>query len=161
LPGASFTLWGTRSICSCGYVKLFYGGLDDLEASQHYIDWYTFSHVGHGIAVAVYVFMRAFAENGSSTRLPLIALGVLISVGVAGIWEVIENMPFIVSSVARTTRVHGYVGDSVVNSMGDMLATVVGFLIAARAPTWPSAAIIAAILFVLPRDYPWISAALN
>jgi hypothetical protein len=50
----------------------------------------------------------------------------------------IENTPFVVGSFAKTTRVQGYVGDSVVNSMGDMLATAIGFLIAARAPTWLS-----------------------
>jgi hypothetical protein len=45
--------------------------------------------------------------------------------------------------------------------MGDMLATVAGFLIAARAPTWLSVAIIATIFFALPRDNPWIFAALH
>jgi Protein of unknown function (DUF2585) len=42
---------GHPFICRCGYVKLFYGGIDDPGVSQHFIDWYTFSHVGHGIAV--------------------------------------------------------------------------------------------------------------
>jgi hypothetical protein len=73
---------GHPLICRCGYVRLFYGGIDDPEVSQHFIDWYTFSHVGHGIAV--YVFMRAFAKHGPSTILPSIALGGLICIGVAG-----------------------------------------------------------------------------
>jgi hypothetical protein len=154
LSGSSITQWVTRS--SAGVGTLFYGGVDDPEVSQHFIDWYTFSHVGHGIAV--YVFMRAF---GPSTSLPSIALGVLISMGIAGVWEVVENTPSVVSSFAKTTRVQGYVGDSVVNSMGDMLAIVAGFVIAARAPTWLSVAIIAIIFFVLPRDNPWIFAGLQ
>jgi hypothetical protein len=80
---------GRPFICTCGYVKLFYGGLDDPEVSQHFIDWYTFSHVGHGIALNV--FIRAFAERGPSTSLPSITFGVLISVGVAGVWEVMKT----------------------------------------------------------------------
>ena len=66
-------------------------GLDDPEVSQYFIDWYTFSHLMHG--VAVYVAIRMFANIR-----PPIAMGILISVGVAGLWEVVENMPFIVDS---------------------------------------------------------------
>ena len=81
----------------------------------------------HG--VAVYVAIRMFANIR-----PPIAMGILISVGVAGLWEVVENMPFIVDSFAKTTRVHGDMGDSVINSMGNMLATGVGVHFAAHAP---------------------------
>jgi hypothetical protein len=54
------------------------------------------------------------------------AVGILISVGVAGVWEVIENAPF-VASVAKTTRVHGYVGDGVVNFDGRHPGDDLGF----------------------------------
>jgi hypothetical protein len=89
------------------------------------------------------------------------AVGILISVGVAGVWEVIENAPF-VASVAKTTRVHGYVGDGVVKfrwATSWRRSRVFSF--AAGAPTWVSIVILGTILFVLPRDNPWIFAALN
>ena len=49
--------------------------------------------------------------------------GILISVSFAGLWEVVAKTPFVMNSFAKITRVHGYVGNSVVNSMGDKLVT--------------------------------------
>jgi hypothetical protein len=129
---------GHPLICNCGYIKLFHAGLDDPEVSQHFIDRYTFIHVLHGITV--YAMMRGITDDQ-----PSIGLGVLISAGVAGLWEVIENTPLVVASYRMTTIIHGYAGDSVINSMGDMLATCLGFLIAAYAPTWLTAMIVAVI----------------
>jgi hypothetical protein len=118
--------------------------LDDPEVSQHFLDWYTYKHVLHGIMI--YFLIWAFAKDRLS-----VALGLLIAVSFAAVWEILENAPPVVDRYAKITLVSGYAGDAVVNSAGDMLATIAGFLAAALSPRWVTAVLFfAGLLF--PND---------
>ena len=55
-----------------------------------------------------------------------------------------------------TTVVPDYAGSSIINSIGDILATVAGFLIAALLPVAVPVLLIFVSLF-LPHDNPWIA----
>ena len=51
---------------------------------------------------------------------------------VEGAWEVIENTEFVIRRYRETTAALGYSGDSIANSLGDILTCVIGFMIAQR-----------------------------
>jgi hypothetical protein len=127
-------LWlGRTPICSCGYVKLWHGQVMSSENSQHLLDWYTPSHILHGLAF--YFGLRYLA--------PRLSVGwrlVIASVIEAG-WEVVENTSWIIDRYRGETAALDYFGDSIINSSADFAAMVVGFLIAMRAPVWVSVAL--------------------
>ena len=127
-------LWlGRTPICTCGYVKLWHGQVMSSENSQHLLDWYTPSHILHGLA---FFFALRYL-------LPRLSVGwrlVIAAVIEAG-WEVVENTSWIIDRYRGETAALDYFGDSIINSSADFAAMVVGFLIAMRAPVWVSVAL--------------------
>jgi len=131
---AAMLAWlGRTPICTCGYVKLWHGEVMSSENSQHLLDWYSPSHVLHGLAF--YLALRYLLPN-LSTGWRLVIAGVIE----AG-WEVVENTSWIIARYRGETAALDYFGDSILNSTADMAMMVVGFLIAMRAPVWVSVAI--------------------
>ncbi len=135
-------------ICACGSVKLWHGTVQSAENSQHLADWYSFSHVIHGLLFygAAHLLWRKwklFGGNPVYWALP-------IAVAVEGAWEILENSPIIIDRYREVTVSWGYVGDSMVNSLADCGWMIAGFLLAARIPAWTSAALAVAFeLFTL------------
>jgi hypothetical protein len=68
-------------------------------------------------------------------------VAVLIEAG----WEILENSPFIINRYREVTISLGYVGDSVLNSLSDILMMSSGFLFAARARPWVTVAVLLAM----------------
>ena len=119
---------GHPLICKCGYVKLWHFDVVSSENSQHIFDWYTPSHIIHGF-LFYFVFWLIAPRSSFGTRLILALL-------VEASWEVIENTDFVIDRYREATIALDYYGDSVLNSVSDMLFMVVGFVLAARMPVW-------------------------
>jgi Protein of unknown function (DUF2585) len=64
-------------------------------------------------------------------------------------WEIIENTDFVISRYREATIALDYYGDGVINSEGDVVACILGFLLAARLPVWATLALAVAIEAVL------------
>lgn len=133
---------GRVAVCRCGYVKLWQGAVNSSENSQHVTDWYTFSHVIHGIAF--YALLRLAAR-----RAP-VGARFLAAVLLEAAWEVFENTPFVIDRYRTATIALDYYGDSVVNSVSDIAAMTGGFWLARGLPVWASVVLVAALeVFVL------------
>ncbi len=127
----SLLLLGRVAWCECGYVKLWHGEVFSSENSQHISDWYSPSHLVHGMLS--YGVLTQIAGSLS------IGLRATIAVLVEEAWELLENTDAMIDRYRETTISLGYYGDSVINSVGDVSFMLAGFFLATRLPSWASA----------------------
>ena len=129
VAAAAILLWMGRSpICTCGEVRLWVGDVHGPDNSQHLADWYTPSHIIHGFIFYFFgwLFLR---RNPPGDRL-------ICAILIEGSWEILENSRWVIDRYRETALAAGYAGDSVINSLADMVWMIIGFGIARRLPVW-------------------------
>ncbi|MFM5952991.1 MAG: DUF2585 domain-containing protein [Novosphingobium sp.] len=143
--GVILLMMGRTPICQCGTIKLWWGVVQSSENSQHIADWYSFSHVIHGLLFYFFAHLlwrrwKLFGGKPASWALP-------IAVVFEAFWELLENSPLIIDRYRAVTVSFGYEGDSVLNSLSDIGFMTLGFWLASKLPVWAS--VVLAICFEL------------
>jgi len=117
---------GRNLICTCGTLELWVGARDSPETSQMLADWYSLSHVVHGLIFYALLWLVA-------RRWP-VQWRFVVALLIEATWEVVENTPMVIERYRRGTAALGYAGDSVINSMSDIAMMALGFLAARKLP---------------------------
>ncbi|HEV2802241.1 MAG TPA: DUF2585 family protein [Pyrinomonadaceae bacterium] len=115
---------GRLWVCECGRVLLWTSDAWSADNSQHVSDPYSFTHVLHGF-IFCGVILWALSRVSWQWQLAL-------AVAVEAFWEVVENSAFVINRYREATLALGYTGDTVINSVGDIFACALGFLLARR-----------------------------
>lgn len=121
---------GRLILCACGYFEIWTSDTCSSNNSQHLFDPYSFTHLLHGFLffwLATLLFKR-FTPGWQ----------VWIALLLESAWEVFENSRFIIERYRTATAALGYQGDTIVNSIGDLMLAIGGFLIARHLGVWRS-----------------------
>lgn len=130
---------GRPPICTCGKIALW--GPAGPWQSQMIADWYSASHVVHGLLfyAALWLVLRRWTVERR------FAVALLVEAA----WEIAENTPTVIGRYREATAALGYRGDSILNSLSDVAMMAIGFALARRLPAWASLVVVA-LLEIIP-----------
>lgn len=115
-------LMGQPLWCKCGGLSPWSWDIWSSHNSQHLVDPYFFTHVLHGVVLCGLLYLLPGRMSKASRYL----MAVVLEAG----WEILENSPTIIERYRATTISKDYFGDSIVNSVGDLVACIGGYVLA-------------------------------
>ena len=138
IAAAALLAMGRPPVCTCGQIALW--GPVGPSQSQMLADWYSPSHIVHGLLFYAFLWLAA-------RRMP-VEWQFLVALLVETAWELIENTPMVIDRYRTATAALGYTGDSILNSMSDVAMMVIGFVAARKLPLWASILLLLALEIV-------------
>ena len=122
-------IWWCKQGDSAIFIKEAWGSV---HTSQHVLDPYALTHILHGVAFCL-ILTAVCPKLAVEWRF-------VIAVAAEAGWELLENSTYIIEKYRANTASFDYFGDSIVNSMADVAACVLGFWIAVKLGAWKSLA---------------------
>ncbi|MFN0011649.1 MAG: DUF2585 family protein [Phycisphaerales bacterium] len=131
VSAVALVLMGRVWWCACGGLAPWAGNVWSSHCSQHLLDPYSLSHTSHGLVFFLVLTVLLRTPLAAAVRATA-GWHVVFAALLAGAWEVLENTPFIIERYRSATMSLDYMGDSVVNALGDMACCVLAFVLARR-----------------------------
>jgi Protein of unknown function (DUF2585) len=110
--------------CSCGRAFVWTSNAWGSLTSQSFLDPYSFTHILHGL---MFCGLLTLLVRGLPTSRLL-----CIAITMEAAWELIENTNTVIQHYRAATASFGYLGDTVMNSLGDIMCCGIGFMIARK-----------------------------
>jgi len=117
--------FGQPFVAASGRILLWVNDPFSPDTSQQLADWYSFSHIIHG-----FIFFGLLRL--AAPRVPL-GTRLVIAMGVEIAWELTENTPMVIQHYRQQALATGYRGDSILNSVSDVMMMSAGFFFASWA----------------------------
>lgn len=133
--------------CKAGDLSPWSSDIWSAHNSQHFFDPYTFTHILHGV-LYFWIINLIFKELPLRWKFFLVIL-------VECLWELLENSNFVIERYRAATISLDYFGDSILNSLSDVLSCAFGAFLAYKLKFWRSLIYFAAteiLLLFLIRD---------
>ena len=122
LTGAILRWMGRLPWCACEKPNLWVQDVLSSHLSQHLFDPYSVTHLLHGFLLCGFLALVA-SKYVWQLRL---CMAILLECG----WEMLENSKMVIDRYRTATAAFGYKGDSIANSLGDVISCTLGFLVA-------------------------------
>lgn len=119
---------------------------DDKFTSLTLFDIYSFTHISHGLIL--FIILNYFYKKKNINMLFFV-------IGWGILWELIENTEYVLSQYRSNNKYQrDYIGDSIINSIGDIFCCFIGFTIGYHYPQYCLLLIIISeiLLFIKMRD---------
>jgi len=110
--------------CSCGRAFFWTGNGWGSLTSQTFFDPYSFTHILHGL---MFCGLLTLLIRGLPTSWRF-----CLAITAEAVWELVENTDTVIQHYRAATAALGYQGDTVMNSLGDIMCCGLGFMIARK-----------------------------
>jgi hypothetical protein len=132
---------GRAWFCKCGELRLWISEPNSPHTSQHLFDPYSLTHLQHGLLLFCVLILilpdrpsttqpSTTQRDGAATSGRRRVLRFWIATLIECAWEILENSAWVINRYREGTAALGYEGDSVWNSLGDVISCVAGYLLA-------------------------------
>lgn len=102
--------------------KIWFHQINNNDTSQHLFDPYSLDHFSFGILQYMLIPPFYWRRKGEKKSCYWFWINFVLHT----IWEFFENTPWIISTF-RSNGYCDYIGDSIANSFGDMIAFLIGY----------------------------------